>query len=116
VTSCTGESGNKITGGNLSVYFDDASDKEVAKKIAVFWKDHKLLTGKEQDIKLIRSGEVHQLYLIAVDEKEAVNLSFRELKALTELQNLINEDSLSSMPIEIVVCDDQFKPLMNINK
>ena len=114
--SCTNEYGNKVTGGNLTVYYVNEKDGDLASELAYFWRDNGLLASKPHDIQISRSGKEYRVSIIARDKKEAKKMSFEERKALYELQQLIRDSVFREKKMELIICDDQFKPILNINQ
>ncbi len=103
-------------GDKFSVYFPDPKDHEMAAKIANYWKDHDLLTGKEQDIQLLSSDGNYQLLLIAKDSKTKT-VSLEEKITLSKLQVDLREKLGDDKTyFEIIICNDQFEPIVNINE
>lgn len=113
--SCTESSGNQIVGRNLTVYYTDIDDEVIAEKLALYWRDRDLISSTKQDIRLVKNKNNYELQIIALDSKEIKNMPFLERKLLLDLQRNL-EDSITKVPLEIVICDSQFKPIYNINK
>lgn len=109
--SCLGEQSSYVAGGNLKVHFTDPKDKPLAKSLALFWKNEKLITGKKQDIKLIRTEQGYDLCLISPTRKTPDQLSFDELKALNDLEVMLGNQVFKDKLVQIVVTDEKFKPL-----
>lgn len=116
MSSCASEQGSKVTGGNLSVYFDNDKDQELATEIAHFWQANDLIADQPQDIKLTRYKKGYRLALIARDKEDAKIMMFKERKALMDLQSMLKDSIFQDKKFEIIVTDDRFKPIVNINK
>lgn len=114
--SCTDEYGNKVTGGNLTVYFDNEKDVELATDLAEFWRDNDLIASQPHQIRITRNKKGYNLNLIAREPKEVKQMSFKERKALIELQSMIRESVFKDKKVDLVLCNDQFEPILNINK
>lgn len=114
--SCDGSDSNKVGGGNFYVHFDDKQDQPIAEQIAHFWKEKELITGRDQDIKLVRSGNHYELLLVLSKPEDHFILPADELQRLFYLQNDLNEYVKSTKPIEIVIADNTFKNIVNINQ
>jgi hypothetical protein len=114
LASCAQEYGNRVVGGNLSVYYIDSKDGALASKLAVFWKKHDLIAEAPQDIKLSRTEEGYRISLIIHDNFEAEMIRFNERKALLELRAMLKDEIFQDQGIELVLSDDQFKPLLQI--
>lgn len=114
MASCAQEYGNRVVGGNLSVYYIDSKDEALASKLAVFWKKHDLIAEAPQDIKLSRTEQGYRISLIIHDNFEAEMIRFNERKALLELRAMLKDEIFQDQGIELVLSDDQFKPLLQI--
>ncbi|OFZ56614.1 MAG: hypothetical protein A3D92_10620 [Bacteroidetes bacterium RIFCSPHIGHO2_02_FULL_44_7] len=115
LSACGPNYGNEIHGGNLTVYFKNGDDKQLAEQIALYWKDHRFLTGTAQSIQIERKKQKVYLRLVANEPKGASNLSFVELKKMLELQDDLRELT-GRKHLEIVICDKRFETLKNINE
>jgi hypothetical protein len=108
---CTSNSDSVVHGGDFSVYFQNKTDRDIAEQIVRFWKREDLMTGKDQDVKLVRTKEGYDIYLIAIGDKTMDVLSFEEIEALTELKQRLQEEVFKDKKVGIVLTDDSFKPL-----
>ncbi len=115
LTACGPDYGNEIHGGNLTVYFTDAKDESSAEKVALFWKENDLLTNKAQDLQLVRENGILRLKLIAFEPESATSMPFKERKALLDLQEEVREH-LKEPALELVICDEEFEIVYNINE
>jgi hypothetical protein len=104
-----------VKGGDLTVYFDREADLEKASSIAEYWKDHDLLTGKKQDLKLTFQDSTYFLYLIKRGDLDLGNTDLQEQMLLLELQKDLLEAIFKECDLELVITDDHFEPLTNIN-
>lgn len=114
--SCTEEQGNKVTGGNLAVYYVDVKDEALAEDLALFWKNNDLLTEEQQDIQISRHKKGYHVSLIAREPKKVKDMSFSEQKALFDLQEMIRDSVFKEKNVDLIISDNQFKPILNINK
>ncbi|MEJ6777814.1 MAG: hypothetical protein QNK85_10935 [Crocinitomicaceae bacterium] len=114
-SSCGKETGSKIVGGNLSVYFLERSDKDKAESIAKYWKNNNLIAVGKQDLQLVRFQDGYELRLIAKNSKNVNKMPFNERKILSDLQRDIS-DSLKLKGLQLVLCNSNFKPIFNINQ
>lgn len=109
--SCSKGFGHQVIGDQLTVFYTDESDQELAEKVANYFREHQLLTGKEQAVQLYRSKESLQLRLIATDTSSLRSMSFDEKKILLSFQDELNQSLNSEDWISLCICDDRFKPL-----
>lgn len=107
--------GNRVEGGELTVYFDRNADLDKASSIAKYWKDNDLLTGKQQDLKLTYHDSTYFLHLIKRKDLELGSLDLKEQMLLLELQKNLTDSVFQGADLELIISDDHFKPLMNIN-
>ncbi|HIP31817.1 MAG TPA: hypothetical protein EYG86_03555 [Crocinitomicaceae bacterium] len=112
--SCSSENGNSVVGDKLTVFYDAPVEEELAEQIAVFWKENDLLTGKKQDLKIVPDGDSFVLQIIASYPIDDFDMPFEERKLLLELEADLHE-KITDYPIEIVICNNQFKPIYNID-
>lgn len=87
----------------------------MAVEIVNFWKDEGLLTNKKQDVKLVRAKGGYALYLIAPVRKSAEDMSFEEIQALTILREKLNKTIFTDTGVDIIICDEMFKPKFEPN-
>jgi len=113
--ACSSDFGNKIVGGKLTVYYQENSDAEKAEEIANFWKETQLITGEKQDLQLIRDGKGYMLKLISSDDGSVKNMSFSERKLLIDLQKNIRETIFPDYSFELVICNNKFESIYNLN-
>jgi hypothetical protein len=114
-SSCTKEMGSKIVGGNLSVYYKEKSDKDKAESVAKYWKNNNLIAECKQDLQLVRFQDGYELRLIAKNQENVNKIPFNERKMLSDLQRDIS-DSLKLKGLQLVLCNSNFKPILNINQ
>lgn len=111
--SCTSGKGNVVKGGELSVYFIETEDEELATQIANFWKDNELLTGKPQDLQLLRIEDGYQLLIIESEVGSEIN--FIERKLLSELQDSLM-NTLDLKNLELAIANSKFEIVHTLNQ
>ena len=114
VNSCTSEKYHRVTGGEFSVHFTETKHNSAAENLALFWKKNDLLAGKKQDIGLFRKGKTWFVHLVALDPKEP--LSFIERKLLLDLQSRLEVEVFKGDPVRILICNDRFESVYDINE
>ncbi len=107
--------GNRVEGGELTVYFDRNVDLDKASSIAKYWKDNNLITGKQQDLKLTYSDSTYYLHMIKQNDLDLGQFDLKEQMLLIELQKDLTASVFRGADLELIISDDHFKPLMNIN-
>ena len=93
----------------------DQKDQGIAEKIARFWKDNGLTTGKKQDLQLSSGEKWYTLKMIARDPKSTKAMGFNERKALLDLQSQLQSE-LKIENLQIVICNAKFEEVYNINE
>jgi hypothetical protein len=114
--SCSSDYGNRVEGGELSVYFTNEKDGEKAQEIAEYMRDKDLLSGVQQDLQLVRTEDGYLLRMIASEPELAKNMSFRERKLLLELQRQFQDSVFMKDKIELVICNNKFEPIYDLNQ
>lgn len=114
--SCQQNYGNKLESEQLDVYYMQKKDEMYARKIGEFWKENNYLTNKKQSLQLDYSEGVYLLKLVVSDTLVLKNLSFDERNILLGLQKEIGEKVFPKNNFEIVLSDQRFKSLYNINQ
>ena len=115
VLACEADNGNKIVGDKFTVYFTDVKDQKLAEEIAIYFKENELLSSQKQDVKIVRVKKKLQLRIIANETKDVAKMSFEEQKLLTDLQTSLYEDVVKA-PFELVICNNEFEPIFNLNE
>jgi hypothetical protein len=113
--ACSENLGNRIEATNLTVFFEDKSDFETAKKIAYFWKENELIGSKHQHLKLRKSKNTYFIHLIANDKNKIKQIKIDEIKLLLDLQNEIDSILPKKFKTNILICNSSFEPIFNIN-
>lgn len=111
LAGCTDQVDSQVSGGEFTVHFSDPGDKELAEKLVHFWKEEGLITGKNQDVKLVRGKAGYDLYLISATRKSKEEMTFDEIKSLSMLKGNLERKIFVKNDIRIVITDDAFKPI-----
>ena len=115
--SCSKGYGHKLTAKNLNVYFELKDQEEKANALGKFWQSKELVGDREQNIKLSKSNDSYYIHLILSNEFKDQELTFNERKLLLELQKELDSTIFKGdHGCQIFICDNEFKPLFNINK
>lgn len=115
LTSCQQNYGNRLESNELNVYYSHNQDEELARKVAVYWKENDFLTQTKQTLRLNREGDVVHFQLLVSDKESIKELSFDERKQLLGLQKDVQRKAFGDTQVELVICDNQFVELYNIN-
>jgi hypothetical protein len=112
---CSDATDSEVSGGKFTVHFNNTKDHELAKKIVEFWKEDSLLTGEPQDVRLERTQNGYDLYLISERVEKKDDLTFEEIKSLTTLKQHLQEKVFKEKQLSLVIADENFKPLFRPN-
>lgn len=108
--SCSEEEKSRIEGGKLTVFFSPDSAKDEAKKVALFWKENKFLTGEKQDLQLDEFSDEFHLKIIENKSVADIEMPIEQLQHLYTLTDSLNSQIFIKKPVTIHVCDQNFKP------
>ena len=114
--SCKSDDLHQAIGGELTVHYESESDKELAEEILMFWRDNDLLSGKEQDLQLVRLKGVPKLSIIAKDTATIENMPFMEKKLFSELKLKLWKEVFSRKTFKLVISDNKFNPLYSVGE
>lgn len=114
ILSCSGDYGNKVVGGNFTVYFTESKDQELSEKIALYFKENDLMSDQKQDVQLARVNDELQLRLIASSVENVKLMPFEERKLLTALKYNLQKEVFKK-PFDLVICNDKFEPVYTLD-
>lgn len=115
--SCSKGYGNKLTAKNLNVYFESKDQEKKANSLGKFWQNKGLVGDREQNVKLSKSNGSYYVHLILSEEFKNQDITFNEQKLLLELQREMDTTIFKGdLGCQILICDNEFKPLYNINE
>lgn len=114
LSACGQDYGNKLESNEIDIYFTNQKDEELARAIALYWKENHLLGEKKQFLQLERKGKTFELKLIPTEKFNIDKLSFDERSLLLSLQKDLQKLTHSDK-LEVVIADSQFNTLFNIN-
>lgn len=112
-SGCSSEVENRVTGDNLTVYFPDVKNEALAEKVAMYWKENDLITGKDQDIQLVNSKAGYQLNLIQTEAFKNEPVNFQEQKLLSILRDSL-QNNIFKTSLTIAICDNKFAPIYTV--
>lgn len=115
-TSCTGDYGSKVIGENLTVYFQDNRDEAKATDLAKYLKKRKLLSGEKQDVQLVRIEDKYLVKVIANDIENAKKMPFDERSLLLNLQKELQDSVFSKTIVKLVICNNEFETIYDLNQ
>ena len=116
LVSCTKGFGNKLTDPDVDIYFEFKEDEQIATELGRYWKSNGFTGNQHQSIRLTKDDEYFYVQLITKDKSGVTQIPFNELKLLMSLQQNLDSAILKGEKgCQIVICDDRFNPLVNIN-
>jgi hypothetical protein len=116
IVSCSEDFGSEVVGGNLTVFYTNTGDDALATDLALFYKNNDLIASEPQHIQIIRRKKGYRVNIIATDFTEAKRMSFKNRKALLKLHGMLQDSVFMNDKVDLIVCDNQFKPILKINK
>lgn len=111
---CNSDKRNKFVGGDLTVYYFDESESEVAKKIAFFWKENELLTGKKQDLQVRQDNKRFTVSMIAKDPKGVTGMPVSEVLLLAQLKKKLYVEVFNEQSFTFEICNDRFETIYTV--
>ena len=61
---CNSGFGNKMTNGEIDIYYSDKKLADIADSLGMFWKKNGLVGTRKQSLKISEGEKFYQLYLI----------------------------------------------------
>lgn len=111
--ACSSGHGNMVQGGELTVYFPNVEDEQLATDIANYWKENDLLTDKPQDLQILRIEDGYQLLVIENEKND--DITFSERKLLLGLQDSLR-NRLNINNLEIAIANNKFQVVHKIDQ
>jgi len=114
LSSCNSDNRNKFIGGDLTVYYFDESEENIAKEIAFFWKENGLLTGKQQDLQVQKDNNRFTVSMIAADPESVKNMSIDEISVLSQLKKKLYLDVFNRKSFTLEICNNRFEAIYTV--
>ena len=114
LSGCETDKRNKFTGGKLTVYYFDQSEAEIAKKIAFFWKENELLTGKPQDVQVRKDKNRFTVSVIAIEPKMIDKMTIDELQLLAQLKKKLYLKVFNKEAFTLEICNSRFEAIYTV--
>lgn len=114
-SSCSSGFGNKLQGEKLEIYFPNKDDEQIADQLGKFWHRKGLIGSKKQSIQLVKTEAYYKLKLIASETFDPQTFPVEERILLLDLQRELNDSIFAKTPCRIVICNNEFKELFDIN-
>ena len=112
--SCDTDKRHQFVGGELTVYYFDQSEAEIAEKVAFFWKEKGLLTGEKQDLQVQKYKGRFALSLIAKDPKSMDKMTIDEIQLLAQLKKKLYEDVFNKNSFDLEICTIRFESIYTV--
>jgi hypothetical protein len=114
--SCVKGYGVAYVKNNLTVYYTIDSDLQSAKLLADFWFNNQLINNKKQFLRInYVPNKPRQIQLVANDPIAAKKMNFEELNLLQNIENQLNESIFKTAKIDLVLCDNRFNVVNDLN-
>lgn len=114
VVACSSGFGSKLASDKLDVYYSDASLQSYADSLGSYWTKNGLTGSRKQSIQLEYSKKGYAVKIIRSQEFEKQDLSVEEIALLNELTVALSNEVFNKKAVNIVICDDEFKPIYTI--
>jgi len=101
-------------GENLTVYFNNERDVDIAEKLAFYWKSNNFMSGEKQDLQIVAKEDYFVLKLIVNDIPNVASISFTERKKLLDFQNEL-EENVFGKRVEIELTNKKFETIYTLN-
>lgn len=114
LSGCESDKRNKFVGGELTVYYFDQSEAEIAKKIAFFWKENDLLTGESQDLQVRKDKDRFTVSMIAKDPKLIDKMTIDEVQLLAQLKKKLYVEVFEEEAFTLEICNNRFEAIYTV--
>ena len=115
LSSCNADKRHRHIGGELTVYYFDQSEADVAKKVAFFWKENDLLTGKKQDLQVRKEKNGYTVSMIAKEPKKvAKDMPISEAMLLAQLKKKLYTDVFNNEAFTLEICNSRFETVYTV--
>lgn len=114
LVSCNSDKRHKFVGGELTVFYFDESEADIAKKVAFFWKENDLLTGKEQSLQVRKYDKRFAVSMIASDPKSVREMPIDEVQLLSQLKKKLYVEVFEEEAFTLEICNDRFETIYTV--
>jgi len=114
VVACGTNYGNKLESEELDVYFTQIENENIAREVALYWKENQMLGSKKQYLQLDEKDSLFLLKIIPTETFDPQSFSFDERALLKNLQDSL-QFLVAPKRLEIVIAKSNFETLYNIN-
>ncbi len=114
LSSCDSDKRHRFVGGELTVYYFDQSEADVAKKVTFFWKENDLLSGKPQDLQVRKVDGSYVVSMIAKEPKEVKNMPIGEVQLLAQLKKKLYTEVFNEEAFTLEICNSRFEAVYTV--
>lgn len=117
LASCNSDQRESWVGGDndeFIVYYFDQTEANTAKKVAFFWKENELLTGKKQHLQIRKDKGRFTLSLIAAKPKEIAQMPIDEVQLLAQLKKKLYVEVFNEESFTLEICNDRFEAIYTV--
>lgn len=111
--ACGSGFGHKLKSEKLEVYYSDKKLEPLADSLGHYWTKNNLIGKRKQFLKLVETKKGIQVLVIQSPEFPTTELSFEENNLLDSLRKDLQIAVFNNKPTSIVICDNQFKPILH---
>ena len=113
--ACKSNHGHRLESEELNVYYLDLQHEDKARELGKFFKDQELLGSKKLHVQLRKVDREFQLLLIRSKNVKIEDLDFATRKTLLDLQQKIKSEVFPEHAFRLLIADEQFEVLYDIN-
>ena len=114
LASCNSDKRHKFVGGELTVYYFDESEAEVAKEIAFFCKENKFLTGKKQGLQVRSDKGRYTVSMIAAKSEGVKDMPIDEVQLLGQLKKKLYIEVFNEESFTLEICNDRLESVYTV--
>jgi hypothetical protein len=116
IFSCSQDYGNLLESDELNMYYSHPKIEEKAREVATYFKENNLIGSKKQFLRLEELKSGFTLFMIASEGFDKEKISFDEKKTLLDFQKNLQKGLFPNNNFRIVISDNQFQPIWDINR
>lgn len=113
--SCNSGFGNKMTNGELEIYYSDKKLAPLADSLGVFWKKNGFIGSRKQSLKIVEQKDEFQLYMIQTKGIDS-ELTLDDQLLLEELKYQLDSAVFTTKQVQLVSCNEKFEPIQTLTR
>lgn len=112
---CNSGFGNKMTNGEIDIYYSDKKLADIADSLGMFWKKNGLVGTRKQSLKISEGEKFYQLYLIQTKGIDN-SLTLDDQLLLEELKYQLDSAVFKTKPVQLISCNEKFEPIQTLTR